>query len=178
MKSVDDSLSAKLFSTHIQDLHAKAKTQSLTPTERAEYERVRDDLARMLVFAQQLVCRPGEKYRQALRVRMELAITLTRTRGGGQSMTGKTIDASSGGFAAALPHGLDVDERVDVSIVAPFGEPIAARARVVAATKTDGACRASFAFQDLAPQTLERLDVLVFDQVLPQLSSVLAPIAR
>lgn len=171
MSTVDDSASLKLFSSRLLDLHEKAKSQSLSPGERTEYGRVRDDLARMLVFAQQLVCRPGEKFRQALRIGIEIPLSLEW--GTGQTVKGTTLNVSSGGLAAKLEKSLDVGANVSVSLSLPFGEPVTLRARVVAVTPADVGCRASFAFEDLPEAVLDRIEVLVFDRVLPQLSSII-----
>jgi len=176
MSTIDDSRPLRLFGTHLVNLHAKAKAGSLDASEHAEYERIRDDLARMLVFAQQLACRPGEKARQALRAKVESGVKVD-----GSGLEGRMLDLSAGGFAAifadagergtALPSGEDVT----VTLALPYGSPVATRARVVATTKAGSGLRASFAFVGLAPQALARIEVCVFDQVLPQLSSLLAP---
>ena len=170
MSTVEDSVSLNLFSTHLLDLHTKAKAQSLTSAERIEYERVRDDIARMLVFAQHLICRPGEKFRQALRVVIELAVSVDDS---GAIAEGKTLNISAGGFAATLSAPLANGTNVGVKLALPFGAPIVGRAQVVGSSPAGNGCRASFAFQELAQSEVDLLEVLVFDGVLPQLSSIL-----
>ena len=100
MPGLKDFLSLNQFNSRLQELHAKARGGSLDPAERAAYERCRSDLARMLVFAQQLTRRPSETFRQALRVPLALKVEVETTAKHREQTV--TIDVSTGGFAAIL----------------------------------------------------------------------------
>ena len=84
------------FVTELAALHARAKKGQLTPAERADYERDRDELATALVNAQRIALRPGETPRRALRVGRVLPVEITAP---GATNKAITLEISSGGFS-------------------------------------------------------------------------------
>ena len=169
MAGLKDFLSLNQFNSRLQELHAKARGGSLDPAERAAYERCRSDLARMLVFAQQLTRRPSETFRQALRVPLAFKLDVETTAKHREQTV--TIDVSTGGFAAILVQARVSGETLAFTLHLP-DEALVGRAQVVASSPVapDGkGFRMSFAIQDLQASDLERLEMATFDWVLAQL---------
>lgn len=164
-----DSQPLRELRDRLSALHEKARSGTLTDEERPFYERTRDDLARMLLFAQQMTREPGQTFRNALRVKVALDVVVVRA---GNRVSSKTIDLSAGGFAAALPGTAEVGTATDVELTLRRGDVLTARAKIVAATASGDSVRASFAFDTLAPRDAERVAVAVFDQVLPELAKL------
>jgi hypothetical protein len=171
MAKLEDSLSLGMFNVQLRSLHAKAKAGTLDDAERTLYERMRDDLARMLLFAQQLTRRPGEKFRHALRVAATIAVAIESPD---RRIDGETLDLSSGGFGARLPSALPVGNTAQALLTLGSDNVLGVRARVVASTPTGTWFRTSFAFEGLGPMEQERVDIAVFDCVLSQLGAALS----
>ena len=169
MSALKDFLSLTQFTSQFKELHAKARTGRLEPSEREAYEHARGDLARMLVFAQQLSRRPGETFRQALRVPMALDVVIEPS---GNAEKSVTIDVSTGGFATLLATPRTPGASVGFWLRTIDGASVTGRARVVASTPRDDAFRVSFAMKTLDEKDIEHLEVLAFDWVLAQLDLV------
>jgi c-di-GMP-binding flagellar brake protein YcgR len=81
-----------------------------------------------------------------------------------------TVDFSSGGFAAILGA---APSRVDVLscvLRLPGQEPLKGQVKVVDLRPLEGSMRVAFAFQALSEGDRERLEQLVFDTVLEQIT--------
>lgn len=171
MTNLQDSFSLRDLHERLPALHQKARDGSITESERAFYEKSRDDLARMMVFAQQLTRKPGERFRQALRVQATLPVALARTAPPARWET-TTADLSVGGFAAILADGTpppSASDPLQVTLRLREGETANVAARVVGTSAVGKGVRLSVAFVDLTPAALEQVTLAVFDQVLSNL---------
>jgi hypothetical protein len=153
----------------LHTLHEKARAGTLSAEERPFYERTRDDLARMLLFAQQMTRAPGQKFRAALRVRTELDVAIALASAEAQT---KTINLSVGGFAAELANAPAVGAKARVKLSLADGYVVEGDAAVVAVNSVADKARVSFAFQGLSERDQERVTVGVFDCVLPELAKL------
>jgi hypothetical protein len=150
-----------------RELHEKAHRAQLSPRERVVYRAGRDELARALLAAQRLTLKPGETPRQALRVARALQVDLDMAISHVRAMT---VDLSTGGFGALLAKPLAMGESVKYSLRLPGSEPLAGEARVVDVKPQPGNVRVCFAFRDLSETDRERLELLIFDTVLAQIT--------
>ncbi len=151
-----------------RELHEKAHRGQLSARERVVYRAGRDELARALLAAQRLTLKPGETPRQALRVARALQVDLDLATSQVRAMT---IDLSTGGFGALLAKPLPLGEVVKYSLRLPGSEQLTGEARVVEVRPQPGNVRISFALKDLSEADRERLELLIFDTVLGQITS-------
>ncbi len=151
--------------------HDRARTGGLSAEERSEYEKARNELARMVVSAQRLTLKPGETPRQALRVAKALQVDLELEAGTQRAMI---QDLSSGGFSTLLAKGQPPGSVVAFSIRLPGGAgSLAGRCRVAESqARKQGNYRVAFSFQGLSPEDAERLELVLFDAVLEQLKAL------
>ncbi|ACG73605.1 type IV pilus assembly PilZ [Anaeromyxobacter sp. K] len=149
-------------------LHAKARAGTLAGREADVYRAGRDELARALLAAQRLTLKPGELPRQALRVARALQVDLDMLTSAARALT---VDVSSGGFACLLAKAPPAGDEVKVSMRLPGGEALACRARVTDVKPLQGNVRASFQLVGLTAAERERLELMVFDTVLEQLTA-------
>ncbi|MHB1847236.1 MAG: PilZ domain-containing protein [Deltaproteobacteria bacterium] len=151
--------------------HEQARGGGLSPAERDEYQKGRNELARLVVAAQQLTLKPGETPRQALRVAKALQLDLALPGGSQRSMT---QDLSIGGFSAYLAKAVPAASVVAGSLRLPGGAGLLAlKCRVVdCQARKQGNYRVAFAFEPLPPDELEKLELVVFDAVLEQLRTL------
>jgi hypothetical protein len=147
-------------------LHGRARSGSLAPGELAGYRAGRDELARAMLAAQQVMMKPGELPRRQLRAARALQVDLDF---GKDKMRAVTLDVSAGGFGAFLARAPVPGDPVRISLRIPDQEPIACVARVVDVKVLPGNARAAFAFTGLSADEVERLETFVFDCVLDQL---------
>ncbi len=150
-----------------RELHEKAHRGELAPRERVVYRAGRDELARALLAAQRLTLKPGEIPRQALRVARALQVDLETTTSRLRAMT---IDLSVGGFGTLLAKAPPSDEDVKYALRLPSAEPLEGVAHVVEAKAQPGNVRVCFAFKDISEADRERLELLIFDTVLAQIT--------
>jgi hypothetical protein len=147
-------------------LHARAKGGALNPTELAGYRAGRDELARALLAAQQVMMKPGELPRRQLRAARALQVDIDF---GKDKLRAMTLDVSAGGFGALLARPPVPGDAARVSLRLPGQEPIAGVARVADVRVQPGNARVAFAFTGLGGDEVERLETFVFDSVLDQL---------
>lgn len=148
-----------------RQLHERARRGELGEREKRVYDAGREELARALLAAQHVMMRPGQKPRQSLRVARALQVEVTLPGG---KVRAVTMDVSVGGFGAVLgarpPEGT-----WDFSLKLPGGDLLAGTARVVDVRQLPGSVRVAFAFVEIAPADLARLELVVFDTVMSQL---------
>lgn len=147
-------------------LHDRAKAGSLPPAELAAYRAGRDELARAMLAAQQVMMKPGELPRRQLRASRALPVDIYS---GHDRVRAVTLDVSAGGFGALIARPPLPGDPVKLSLRLPDQEPIVCEARAVDVKMLPGNARASFAFIGLDADDVERLETYVFDCVLDQL---------
>ncbi len=148
-------------------LHEQAKAGSLSPADLAAYRAGRDELARAMLAAQQVMMKLGELPRRQLRAARALQVDIYYS--GQDQVRAVTLDVSAGGFGALIARPLLPGDPVKVSLRLPDQEPIVCEARAVDVKMLPGNARASFAFIGLDADDVERLETYVFDCVLDQL---------
>jgi hypothetical protein len=149
-------------------LHEKARRGQLHGPDAARYQAARDELARALLAAQRLQLKPGETPRSAMRVSLALQVELSLP----VNQRALTADLSTGGFSCVLgPRGAPASgTEADFSMKLPGGATLAGRARVQDVKPLPGAVRVSFMFTGLPNADRERMEMLVLDTALAQLS--------
>lgn len=150
-----------------RDMHERARRGQLNPRESAIYRAGRDELARALLAVQRLSLKPGETPRQALRVARALQLDLDFLT---SAVRAVTADLSTGGFACLLARAPPAGELRFVLRI-PSADPLAGVARLVDVKALPGNVRASFQFVGLSAAERERVELLVFDTVLAQLTA-------
>lgn len=156
-------------------LHERARAGQLSLDETREYLDARNELARVLLKQQHLTLSPGQKPRQALRVPISMPAALDLPAGPVRTLT---LDVGWGGFSAIVPRLGAAIDRLHFTLTMPHAAPpLEGFVRVVANTHQTGSVRLSFSFDAVPPKELQRLELLVFDHVLSQLSPT-APARR
>jgi hypothetical protein len=150
-----------------RELHDRARRGALPEGERAEYLEARGELARALVATQRLDVPAGTTPRQALRVARALQVDLETPFA---LVRATTMTLSLGGFSALVAKPIARGEEVKCSLRIPGGEAVVSTARVVDSKPQAGSTSVSFAFGRMGDADLERLEMLVFDTVLAQLT--------
>ncbi|MBI5067578.1 MAG: PilZ domain-containing protein [Deltaproteobacteria bacterium] len=151
-----------------RELHQRAKAGKLSPGEQETYRHGRDELARALLAAQQVMLRTGEVPRRQLRVARALQVELEI---GKQKVKGLTQDVSPGGFGLLLATPPQPGDQVRCALRLPGQDPVAGVARVADVKVLPGNARAAFAWVNLPAADTDRLETFVFDAVLQQLAS-------
>jgi PilZ domain len=150
-----------------KDLHDQVRRRQLPAAGLPAYRAARDELARALLAAHRLALRDGESPRRALRVNRALPVDLDLPGG---RVRAPTLDLSTGGFGAALPHAPPVGASVPYTLRLEGGD-VSGMARLLdARPRAPGPLRASFAFEALSDDEVERIELAVFDAVLEQLA--------
>jgi hypothetical protein len=151
-----------------RELHEKARLQQLAGSELQTYRAGRVELARALIATQRLTLKPGETPRHVLRVAHALQVTLELA----ENVRAITIDLSIGGFSCLVGRTLALNQEVKLALRLPGREdPLVGKARVVGVKPQAGNVRVSFAFVGLSEEQRERLELVVFDVVLAQLTA-------
>jgi hypothetical protein len=153
----------KLF----RKLHEDAKRGALKGVSLDEYLEARNELARALLAAQHVALEPGLQPRQSLRAARALQADLAFFDG---TVRVATRTLSAGGFAAVLPGPQRPGEEVKVTLRLSGGEPLQCEARVVESKPQAGNAHVSFKWVGLSAADAERVEMLVFDAVLEQLT--------
>lgn len=147
-------------------MHEEARNGRLGADDEAAYRAGRDELARALLAVQRLSLKPGETPRQALRVARALQVDLDFLT---SAVRAVTIDLSTGGFACMLARPPPSGE-IRFVLRMPAAEPLSGVGRVVDVKALPGNVRAAFQFVGLNAAERERVELLVFDTVLGQLT--------
>ncbi len=158
-------MSLAAFLARFRALHDQDRAGSLSPEEREEYRRGREELARALLAVQRLSLKPGETARQSLRVARALQVDLEWPKG---QVRAVTLDLSVGGFATLMAKAPSQSDEVGCVFRLPGGDPLKAKARVVGIAVQPTSVRVAYAFQGLPDEDRDRLERLVFDTVLDQ----------
>jgi hypothetical protein len=156
------------FQKHVEtlrELHTKAKVGDLTPEDQARYQTARDELARVVLLAQQIGVQPGQPARRAVRATRVLQAHIEVSGG---AMLAVTVQLSAGGFGALLTKAPNVGDEVKVALHVRK-DTFHAAARVLNVTPQGRNFLASFQFVGLSEAESERLQMLVFDTILDQL---------
>lgn len=151
-----------------QEVHTRARRRLLTPQEMTDYLGQRNELARMLLGAQQMIIGPGQQPRKALRVSRQLPVELALPTG---PLKTRTLDVSSGGFAVMLDQALETGLPVDTRLVLPRDGLVELKARTVASKPHGDKHRVAFIMPDLSDEDRDRVEFTVFDAVLEIMSS-------
>jgi hypothetical protein len=148
-------------------LHERAREGKLSAPETRGYLEARGELAYAIMRAQQLSLRPGLKARQALRASAAMSVSLVMPEGPVRALT---QDLSTGGFSAIVGRIGRAPPRCDFSLtLSKAAPPVEGSATIVAVAALGGSSRFSFAFDQLPPAELERVEMAVFDCVLAQI---------
>jgi hypothetical protein len=148
-------------------LHERARSGKLAQAEVADYRGARDELARALLSAQRLTVKPGETPRQSLRVARALQVDLDLVTTSARAIT---IDLCGGGFACLLPKAPPAGDEFGFTLRL-LGEALSGKVRVADVKPQQGNVRVSFTFCGLPADDRERVELLVFDTVLAQMTS-------
>jgi hypothetical protein len=144
------------------NLHGQARRGELTSPDRERYVAARNELAGALLKAQRITLRPGEQARQHVRVAAMLPVTLRLGAGLVESIT---RDVGAGGFSVTLPSAPPPERLVPFTLRLARDEVLEGDARLV----NFASDRASFSFDRLTAEALERIELTVFDAVVNQL---------
>jgi hypothetical protein len=150
-----------------RDLHERSKQGGLGVAERESYLSAREELARALLAAQRVQTSPGQSPRRSLRVSRALQADLELASAG--AIRAMTLDLSPGGFGALLAKPPAIGEALRFALRLPGGVRLAGSARVAGVAAGAGTARVSFAFDEVAADDVERIEVLVFDTLLEQM---------
>ena len=161
-------MSTLAFIARFRELHERAKAGSLPAQDRAEYQRARHELGRLLLVAQQM-SHNGKTLRAALRIAQLIKTELDL--GGPVPERTSTMDLASGGFAALLPASQRVGRVVGFTLHVPAfsgagTQPISGKAKVASSRSQGSLHRVSFSFEPLPPESQEILDIAIIDYVL------------
>jgi hypothetical protein len=152
----------------LKRLHDLANQGALSPEQLEAYQSARDEFAQAMVAAQGLTLLPGQKPRHAFRVARALQIELALSSGTVRAMT---QNISVGGFAALLAGAPPPTESIGFTLKTPGkGGPLLGRCKVVDVKARTGNALVSFAFEPLPPADFDRLDRVVLDVALEQLT--------
>ena len=153
----------------LRDLHGRARVGALGPPDQAAYRAARGQLGPLGLSAQPPALLPGQRPRRSLRAARALQSEIEFHDG---TVRAKTLQLSSGGFAALLANAPHVGEDVKVALGLPGGQPLHAAARVVAVKEFLGGANTSFQFVDLDVPEVERLETFVFDALLDEIQEL------
>jgi hypothetical protein len=161
-------MSSLAFITRFRELHEKAKSGSLKPADRPEYEQSRRELGRLLLVAQQM-SHSGQTLRGALRIAQLIKVEIDL--GGSAPERTSTMDLASGGFAALLPASQPAGRIVGFTLHVPAlsgggTQPMRGKAKVASSRPQGGLYRVSFSFEAVPPADRELLDMALIDFVL------------
>lgn len=149
--------------------HYRAKRDELAENELVTYQSERSRLEQALREAQHGVLAPGHPLRRNLRVPCGLLVHLSM---GDRIVRGSTLDVSASGLGVECGDPVEVTDVMNVRLSMPDGEPLFARGRKVYIQRCDdGGLRFGCEFVEIAEEEIERLERLVFENVLDQLAS-------
>jgi hypothetical protein len=149
-------------------LHEQARTDALPASDRKRYLAARDELATALLKAQRIALQSGEVPRRSLRAALGFAISLQLPGGNLHSIT---RDLSSGGFSVMLSNAPLIGAVVPFTLKLAAKDSVEGKARLVSLSPISNTRRGSFSFEPLAPEVVERIELLVFDAVVAQLKA-------
>lgn len=161
-------MSTLAFIARFRELHEKAKTGALAPHDRAEYEKSRRELGRLLLVAQQMT-HGGRTLRSALRIAQLIKAEIDL--GASAPERTSTMDLASGGFAAVLPASQPAGRIVGFTLHVPSlagggTQPITGKAKVASSRAQGSLHRVSFSFESMQPSDRELLEMAIIDYVL------------
>jgi hypothetical protein len=148
-------------------LLARARVKRLTPQEREQYAAACATLERALSKAQLLLAPAGARPRNRFRVIRELDAEIAS---GEARHAARTTNFSAAGVCVRIATQQAVGEPVAFSLwFAPKAKPVTGRAVCRACRPAGAEWEASFEFDDLAPEVVERLEIEAVDVALEML---------
>jgi hypothetical protein len=153
------------FFERFRALHAMDGKAPLNKGERIEYDRVKERFAEAICAAQRLVVKPGQTARTTFRVPLIFKLALTID---GVVTQTSTLDVSLSGCSTSLAKAPAEGAEFPFELFLTKTEPISGRARVLEARRNQ---RTLLAFVDLKPAFADRLERVLFDEMLKQLVS-------
>ena len=155
------------FLAGFRELHEKARHGQLDAAARGEYDGARDELASALMQAQKESPGPGQRPRTALKVPKALQVDLGLP---GERVLATTVELSARGFAVLLADAPKQGSTVKCSLRLSSTDSIMCEAVVVDTRRQPHNKRVTFALSGVQPGDSERLELLVFDEVLAKLA--------
>lgn len=150
-------------------IHYRAKRDELSEDALLAYQNERDRLEQELRDAQYKTLPPGHRLRRNLRVPCSLLVHFNM---GGRVARAATLDVSATGLAAGFARPVQFSDKMNVRLMMPDGEPLFIRGRkVYIQPRRNGGVRLGCEFVDLGNGEVERLERLVFDDILERLAS-------
>jgi PilZ domain len=147
-------------------LHQRARRGELSPDDRPDYLRAREELVEAMLLAQEIGPHPGAGRRRSLRVAQALPVEL---QGPGGRVLAVTLDLSAGGFSTIVSESPELGVRVGFRLRLGRGyEPVTGSARIANAMPQNGSVRIGVAFEEMASADRERLELVLVDAVLKQ----------
>ena len=151
------------FSQHnIRRLHERARCSGLDPDELATYSAAMERFLSDVVAKQNAHLTNGQVPRQVPRIARSLQLQIASSR---EVVRTVTLDLCIGGFSALLPAAMSLTDPLSVTICLRRGELVTSPVRVVSVRGRGRCARVSFAFDRLAEAELERLKVLMADEL-------------
>lgn len=147
----------------LRRLHERAQAGLLEADAAAEYDRARDELARVIITAQNLTVSFGEKPRRALRVAKAVSVQLELPEGMARALT---VDLSANGFAVLLARELVARTPVAFRMQLPGHREIRGVAGAVVKVRERLSTRVGFEFVELDEAGRGLLEAAVFNEVL------------
>jgi hypothetical protein len=149
-------------------LHERAGRGQLTAEERIAYVEDRDELARALLASQRISLYRGQTPRHSLRAALAFPVVLQMKSGRVLSLT---QDISAGGFSVILAVATGNEQAVPFTLrLGRDAPPIEGKAHMVGGPGMGGGTgRVGFAFDEISPEGVERIEQAVFNSVVVQL---------
>ena len=146
----------------LRELQAKAKASTLTPADRAQYDRLRTEIFRVATAAQAAQF-GGNPARAEMRAALSLKVEMTFADRKEQATT---VDVSPLGFGALLAFAPGIGVIAKFSMKVPGTEGLTGSCRVASVTKQGALQRVSVAFTELDATSRERLEIAMLDHLL------------
>lgn len=156
------------FIRSLRQLHEKAKAGTLHGADKADYEKKRDELGRLMIVAQN-IGHGGKTLRSNLRIAQLIKVEIET--GQEKPYRTVTIDLASGGFAvlmaAQFPVGRVLKFTMNLPAIGGGGtQPVSGTAKVASSRPQGGLYRVSFHFQDMTEAHRNHLEIVIVDYVL------------
>lgn len=149
------------FLEEFRAMHAKARLGELAESERQAYRIAREQFERALVAAQGLML--NRDVRRAFRVALSQPVELQMHYG---YVVTRSLDLSTGGFSAMMPHPMGPEERPSYTMELPQGLVLTGEVRLASQRQVGDKHRVSFAFMDHTERETEQLEMLLIDLAL------------
>ena len=156
------------FIAEFRNLHEKLRGGKIAQADRAKYADLRQQFIRMMVISQQ-VGLTGQTLRSDLRMAKMLKVEIRPEMGTPERVT--TLEIATKGFATLMPKALPTGTVCGFTLYLPKpSNPITGRVVVASARPQGSVAKTSFKFDNLMPQAVEQLDIVLIDAVLERLT--------